>query len=75
MLRSATPAAATHATYRRLASYRAHPAWHHPRMPEVDVSVEGGPGRRLVLLHGFTQGPRSWDQLVAGLDPSSRSSG
>jgi 2-succinyl-6-hydroxy-2,4-cyclohexadiene-1-carboxylate synthase len=37
---------------------------------EVDVSVEGGPGRRLVLLHGFTQGPGSWDPLVAGLEPS-----
>jgi 2-succinyl-6-hydroxy-2,4-cyclohexadiene-1-carboxylate synthase len=37
---------------------------------DIDVTVEGGPGRRLVLLHGFTQGPRSWDQLVAGLDPS-----
>lgn len=37
---------------------------------ELDVSVEGGPGRRLVLLHGFTQGPGSWDALVAGLDPS-----
>jgi len=34
------------------------------------VTVEGGPGRRLVLLHGFTQGPRSWDALVAALDPS-----
>ena len=30
--------------------------------------MEGGPGRRLVLLHGFTQGPGSWDQLVAGLE-------
>jgi 2-succinyl-6-hydroxy-2,4-cyclohexadiene-1-carboxylate synthase len=39
-------------------------------MRQVDVTVEGGPGRRLVLLHGFTQGPRSWDQLVADLDPS-----
>ncbi len=39
-------------------------------MADVDVSVEGGPGRRLVLLHGFTQGPGSWDQVVAGLDPS-----
>ena len=39
-------------------------------MSDVDVMVEGGPGRRLVLLHGFTQGPRSWDSLVAGLDPS-----
>lgn len=37
-------------------------------MATIDVSVEGGPGRRLVLLHGFTQGPGSWDQLVAGLD-------
>jgi 2-succinyl-6-hydroxy-2,4-cyclohexadiene-1-carboxylate synthase len=39
-------------------------------MSDVDVAVEGGPGRRLVLLHGFTQGPRSWDSLVAALDPS-----
>ena len=39
-------------------------------MGDVDVSVEGGPGRRLVLLHGFTQGPRSWDALVAALDPA-----
>lgn len=37
---------------------------------EIDVSVEGRPGRRLVLLHGFTQGPGSWDQLVAGLEGS-----
>ena len=37
-------------------------------MAEIDVSVDGGPGRRLVLLHGFTQGPGSWDGLVAGLD-------
>jgi 2-succinyl-6-hydroxy-2,4-cyclohexadiene-1-carboxylate synthase len=37
---------------------------------EIDVTVEGGPGRRLVLVHGFTQGPRSWDSLVADLDPS-----
>jgi 2-succinyl-6-hydroxy-2,4-cyclohexadiene-1-carboxylate synthase len=37
---------------------------------EIDVSVEGGPGRRLVLLHGFTQGPGSWDPVVAELDPS-----
>jgi 2-succinyl-6-hydroxy-2,4-cyclohexadiene-1-carboxylate synthase len=37
---------------------------------EIDVSVEGGPGRRLVLLHGFTQGPASWDPVVAELDPS-----
>ena len=37
-------------------------------MAQIDVSVEGGPGRRLVLLHGFTQGPGSWDQLVAGLE-------
>jgi 2-succinyl-6-hydroxy-2,4-cyclohexadiene-1-carboxylate synthase len=36
---------------------------------EIDVTVEGGSGRRLVLLHGFTQGPGSWDPLVAGLDP------
>jgi 2-succinyl-6-hydroxy-2,4-cyclohexadiene-1-carboxylate synthase len=39
-------------------------------VPDVDVSVEVGPGRRLVLLHGFTQGPGSWDPLVAGLDGS-----
>lgn len=39
-------------------------------MAEIDVSVEGGPGRRLVLLHGFTQGPGSWDALVAGLGGS-----
>jgi 2-succinyl-6-hydroxy-2,4-cyclohexadiene-1-carboxylate synthase len=38
----------------------------------IDVTVEGGPGRRLVLLHGFTQGPGSWDALVAALDPSCR---
>jgi 2-succinyl-6-hydroxy-2,4-cyclohexadiene-1-carboxylate synthase len=37
---------------------------------EIDVRAEGGPGRRLVLLHGFTQGPGSWDPLVAELDPS-----
>jgi 2-succinyl-6-hydroxy-2,4-cyclohexadiene-1-carboxylate synthase len=36
----------------------------------IDVSVRGGPGRRLVLLHGFTQGPGSWDPLVEELDPS-----
>jgi len=36
----------------------------------LDVTVEGGPGRRLVLLHGFTQGPGSWDPVVARLDPS-----
>ena len=36
----------------------------------IDVSVKGGPGRRLVLLHGFTQGPGSWDPVVAELDPS-----
>jgi len=36
----------------------------------IDVSTAGGPGRRLVLLHGFTQGPGSWDPVVAGLDPS-----
>jgi 2-succinyl-6-hydroxy-2,4-cyclohexadiene-1-carboxylate synthase len=36
---------------------------------ELDVTVEGGPGRRLVLLHGFTQGPRSWDALVDALGP------
>jgi 2-succinyl-6-hydroxy-2,4-cyclohexadiene-1-carboxylate synthase len=39
-------------------------------MAVIDVSVEGGPGRRLVLLHGFTQGPGSWDAVVAALDPS-----
>jgi 2-succinyl-6-hydroxy-2,4-cyclohexadiene-1-carboxylate synthase len=39
-------------------------------MAGIDVSVEGGPGRRLVLLHGFTQGPGSWDPLVAALDRS-----
>ena len=39
-------------------------------MAEIDVSVAGGPGRRLVLLHGFTQGPGSWDPVVAELDPS-----
>ena len=37
---------------------------------DVDVTVEGGSGRRIVLLHGFTQGPRSWDRLVAEVDPS-----
>jgi len=40
------------------------------RVSDIDVTVEGGPGRRLVLLHGFTQGPRSWDALVAALGPS-----
>jgi 2-succinyl-6-hydroxy-2,4-cyclohexadiene-1-carboxylate synthase len=39
-------------------------------MAEIDVTVEGGPGRRLVLLHGFTQGPGSWDRVVAGLEGS-----
>jgi 2-succinyl-6-hydroxy-2,4-cyclohexadiene-1-carboxylate synthase len=39
-------------------------------MAEIDVSVKEGPGRRLVLLHGFTQGPGSWSELVGGLDPS-----
>jgi 2-succinyl-6-hydroxy-2,4-cyclohexadiene-1-carboxylate synthase len=39
-------------------------------VPDVDVSVEGGPGRQLVLLHGFTQGPGSWDEVVAALDPA-----
>ncbi|MGH9010274.1 MAG: alpha/beta fold hydrolase [Acidimicrobiia bacterium] len=39
-------------------------------MAEIDVTVEGRPGRRLVLLHGFTQGPGSWDQVVAGLEGS-----
>ncbi len=37
---------------------------------EIDVTVEGGTGRRVVLLHGFTQGPGSWDALVAALDPT-----
>jgi 2-succinyl-6-hydroxy-2,4-cyclohexadiene-1-carboxylate synthase len=37
---------------------------------ELDVTVESGGGRRVVLLHGFTQGPGSWDPLVAGLDAS-----
>ena len=41
-------------------------------MAEIDVSVEGGAGRRVVLLHGFTQGPGSWDPVVAALDPSHR---
>lgn len=39
-------------------------------MAEIDVSVDGGPGRRVVLLHGFTQGPGSWDAVVAALEPS-----
>ena len=39
-------------------------------MADIDVSVEEGPGRRVVLLHGFTQGPRSWDAVVAALEPS-----
>ena len=39
-------------------------------MPQIDVSTAGGPGRRLVFLHGFTQGPGSWDPVVAGLGPS-----
>ena len=38
-------------------------------MADLDVTVEGGPGRRLVLLHGFTQGPGSWDALLDVLDP------
>lgn len=37
---------------------------------ELDVMLEEGPGRRLVVLHGFTQGPGSWDPVVAGLDAS-----
>ena len=42
-----------------------------PVMSDLDVTVDGGSGdRRLVLLHGFTQGPRSWDALVAALDPA-----
>ncbi|HZI39489.1 MAG TPA: alpha/beta fold hydrolase, partial [Acidimicrobiia bacterium] len=36
-------------------------------MAEIDDTVEGGPGRRSVLLHGFTQGPGSWDRVAAGL--------
>ena len=39
-------------------------------MSDLDVTVEGGPGRRLVLLHGFTQGPGSWDPLLGALDPA-----
>src|SRR5439155_11174858 len=39
-------------------------------MTDLDVTVEGGPGRRLVLLHGFTQGPGSWDPLLGALDPA-----
>jgi 2-succinyl-6-hydroxy-2,4-cyclohexadiene-1-carboxylate synthase len=38
-------------------------------MSDLDVTVEGGPGRRLVLLHGFTQGPGSWDALLGALGP------
>jgi len=38
-------------------------------MGDLDVTVERGPGRRLVLLHGFTQGPGSWDALLAALGP------
>jgi len=38
-------------------------------MADLDVTVERGPGRRLVLLHGFTQGPASWDALLGALDP------
>lgn len=41
-------------------------------MAEIDVTLEGGTGRRVVLLHGFTQGPRSWDALVSHLDPGWR---
>jgi 2-succinyl-6-hydroxy-2,4-cyclohexadiene-1-carboxylate synthase len=41
-------------------------------MAELDVTVEGGEGRRVVLLHGFTQGPGSWDPVLAGLDSSYR---
>jgi 2-succinyl-6-hydroxy-2,4-cyclohexadiene-1-carboxylate synthase len=37
---------------------------------EIDVTVERGDGRRVVFLHGFTQGPGSWEQVLAGLDPS-----
>jgi len=36
-------------------------------MADLDVTVEGGPGRRLVLLHGFTQGPGSWDAVLDAL--------
>jgi 2-succinyl-6-hydroxy-2,4-cyclohexadiene-1-carboxylate synthase len=39
---------------------------------EIDVTAEGGTGRKVVLLHGFTQGPRSWDALVGALDPTCR---
>jgi 2-succinyl-6-hydroxy-2,4-cyclohexadiene-1-carboxylate synthase len=39
-------------------------------MAEIDVTVGGGEGRRLVLLHGFTQGPGSWDPVLAELDGS-----
>src|SRR5205085_6851188 len=38
-------------------------------------TVDGGPGRRLVLLHGFTQGPGSWDALLAALSPGGRGPG
>jgi 2-succinyl-6-hydroxy-2,4-cyclohexadiene-1-carboxylate synthase len=41
-----------------------------PEVSDLDVTVDRGPGRRLVLLHGFTQGPGSLDPLVAALDPS-----
>jgi 2-succinyl-6-hydroxy-2,4-cyclohexadiene-1-carboxylate synthase len=39
-------------------------------MAEIDVTVEGGEGRRLVLLHGFTQGPGSWDPVLGDVGPS-----
>lgn len=40
-------------------------------MHPIDVTVEGE-GRPLVLLHGFTQGPRSWDRMVDALGGSLR---
>lgn len=30
-------------------------------------TAEGGPGRRIVLVHGFTQTLRSWDEVAADL--------
>ena len=41
-------------------------------MTEIDVTAESGTGRKVVLLHGFTQGPRSWDAIVAAIDPTYR---
>ena len=38
-------------------------------MADLDVTVDGGPGQRLVLLHGFTQGPGSWEALLAAVGP------